>query len=218
MKEYIVGRAPSSVIAVPADKNGVSGEHVRISISDSGKWEVEDLGSANGTFFKDENGVYQRVYKKVIDENTMLRLGQEGHNSFIFMAHRVVAPDSSYNYEFKQLRKILKKQIEEEDALETRNARNMQIVKLAAPIALVFCVVAQFTIPGLKDDANLNLWISRGAMAIAPVVIGMFFGIDTRKVKALKQKRLRMLTCPKCGYPISETDVHQMACSRCKAK
>lgn len=218
MKEYIVGRAPSSVLAVPAEKTSVSGEHVKITVTDSGQWEVEDLGSANGTYFKDDNGVFQKIFKKVIKENTILRLGQEGHNSFLFMAHRVTAPDSNYNYEFNQLRKALKRQLAEEEEMETRNARNMQIVKLASPIALVFCVLAQFTIPGLKDDANLNLWISRGAMAVAPVVIGMFFGIDTRKVKALKQKRLRILTCPKCGYPISETDIHQMTCSRCKAK
>lgn len=217
-KEFLIGRAADSPITIPADKVGVSGSHVKISIDENGRWEVEDLNSANGTYVRDEDGNFQRVFKKKIDEDSIIRLGQGGHNSFVFMAHRVIAQDNSYEYEFRKLRNLLKCQMEEEEALELRNARNMKIVKAASPLAMGLCVVAQYAIPGLKDDANLNLWISRGAMALAPVVIGMFFGIDAHAVKSLKQKRIRLLTCPKCGYPVSEFDIQNMQCSRCKAK
>lgn len=217
-KEIIIGRTVNSPVEIPSDKVGVSGSHAKITIYNGGQWELEDLQSANGTYVKDQNGRFQRIYKKLIDENTVIRLGQEGHESFVFMAHRAISPDESYEYEFRRLKKLLKHQIEEENALETRNSRNMKIVKAAAPLAMGLCIAAQYTIPVLKEDMSLNLWISRGAMAIAPVAIGIFFGIDTHSAKCLKQKRLNVLTCPKCGYPLSEFDIQNMQCSRCKAK
>lgn len=216
--EYIVGRSFESPVKVPAEKVGVSGKHVKITVKDNGTWELEDLESANGTFLKDKNGNFQRVYKKIISENSIIRLGQEGHDSFVFTAHRVIASDSSYVYEFKQLRKQLKSIIEEEAVLERKNQRNIKIVKAASPIVLALCVLAQYGIPGLKEKADLNLWISRIAIGVAPAVVGAFFGIDTQAVKAIKQKRAKVLTCPQCGYPISEFDIQGMQCSRCKAK
>lgn len=217
-QEYIIGRTSESPVKVPDEKVAVSGNHVKITITENGTWELEDLNSANGTFVKDKNGNFQRVFKKIINENSIIRLGQEGHDSFVLTAHRVVASDSSFAYEFKQLRKQLKAIAEEEELLECKNQRNMKIVKAASPIALGLCVLAQYGIPGLKEKADLNLWISRIAMGVAPVVIGAFFGIDSRAIKSLKQKRMKVLTCPKCGYPISEFDIQNMQCSRCKAK
>lgn len=217
-REYIVGRSSESPIQVPAEKVGVSGKHVKITIKENGSWELEDLESANGTFLKDNKGDFQRVYKKIINENSIIRLGQEGHDSFVFTAHRVIASDPSYTYEFKQLKKQLKSIKEEEEALGRKNQRNMMIVKFTSPMVLLLCVAAQYGIPSLKDKTDLNLWISRIAMGLAPLVIGSFFGIDAKAVKVLKQKRLKVLTCPKCGYPISEIDIQSMQCSRCKAK
>ena len=217
-QEFIIGRNNDSAIQVPADKLGVSGQHVKIVIDDNGGWRLEDLKSTNGTYVRDENGDFQRVYTKTIDRSSVIRLGQQGHNSFTFMANRVDAPAGSYEYEFLVLKKLLARQMEEEEAMETRNARNMKIVKAASPIAMGLCIVAQYAIPGIKNDANLNLWLSRGSMALAPIIIGLFFGIDMRGMKALKQKRLKMLTCPKCNYPVSEFDIQNMQCTRCKAK
>ena len=217
-KEFIIGSAASSAIPVPATARGVSGQHVKITVSDHGRWQLEDLDSANGTYIKDFNGDFQRVFNKVIDENTNIRLGPEGHSSYTFMAHRALGEGDDYAYEFKQLKKRLSEQEQLEAEVEARNARNMKVVKAASPIAMGLCIAAQYCIPGLKSDANLNLWISRGAMAIAPLAIGMFFGIDTKAVKQLKQRRVKVMTCPKCGYPISEFDIHNMQCTRCKAK
>ena len=217
-QEYIIGRSPSSPIPIPSNKTFVSGNHVKITIGDDGRWEIEDLDSPNGTYVKDINGDFKRVNKKLIDENSVIRLGQEGHGSFQFMAHRVLADSPSFEYEFNHLKKLLQQQIVEEQALESKNARNMKIVKAASPIALIFCVAAQYTIPGLKDDSNANLWISRVAMAVAPWAIGIFFGIDMSGARELKKKRQKLLTCPSCGFPLSDYDIHNMQCSRCKAK
>ena len=217
--EYMLGRSAASAVKVPADRVGVSSQHARITVRDNGEWKIEDLNSTNGLYVRDDKGIFQRVYSKTIDENTVIRLGKEGHDSFTFMAHRVVEPDdNSYAYEFRRLKKKLKDLGEQEEALEKKNSRNMKIVKAASPIALGLCVIAQYGIPGLKDKSDLNLWISRIAMGVAPMVIGIFFGVDTHAMKMQKQKRQRLLTCPRCGYPLSEFDIHNMQCTRCKAK
>ena len=97
-KELLIGRSPLSVIPVPSDKVSVSGAHVKIIVKDNGDWELEDLNSGNGTFVRDHNGNFQRVYKKHIEEKTIIRLGKEGHDSFVFMANRSLASDASYSY------------------------------------------------------------------------------------------------------------------------
>ena len=160
-KEFIIGSAASSAIPVPATARGVSGQHVKITVSDHGRWQLEDLDSANGTYIKDFNGDFQRVFNKVIDENTIIRLGPEGHSSYTFMAHRALGEGDDYAYEFKQLKKRLSEQEQLEAEVEARNARNMKVVKAASPIAMGLCIAAQYCIPGLKSDANLNLWFSR---------------------------------------------------------
>ena len=60
-KEFIIGSAASSAIPVPATARGVSGQHVKITVSDHGRWQLEDLDSANGTYIKDFNGDFRRV-------------------------------------------------------------------------------------------------------------------------------------------------------------
>lgn len=217
-KELLIGRSPLSVIPVPSDKVSVSGAHVKIIVKDNGDWELEDLNSGNGTFVRDHNGNFQRVYKKHIEEKTIIRLGKEGHDSFVFMAHRALASDASYAYEFNCLKKLLRQQLEDEDAVERKNSRNMNIVKASSPIAMALCILLQYIVPGLQDNSTINLWISRAAMGVAPLAVGLFFGIDRNAVKLLKQKRLKVLTCPKCGRPISEYDIQNMQCSHCKAK
>lgn len=108
-QELIVGRSQSSSIKIPAAKDAVSGQHVRITINDNGIWKLEDLKSSNGTYVRDENGEFHRVYNKQIHESDIIRLGNGGANSFIFTARRILALDDSYAYEFKMLRKELQK-------------------------------------------------------------------------------------------------------------
>lgn len=215
-QEFIIGRYAQSPVKVPADKLAVSGEHVKISIDDHGQWFIEDLGSSNGTYVRDSNGDFQQVFKKHISEDTVIRLGAAGHNSFTFMAHRVIAPESNYAYEFQILARLLKQQSEEEELLEEKNARKMNIVKTAPLLAMGICFILQAAIPDMDATTNLNL--NRISMGAAAPLMGFIFGADNRGRKRLKQKRQKMLTCPKCGLPISEFDISNRQCSRCKAK
>lgn len=217
-REFIIGRSPSSPIEVPPDRVGVSGQHVRITISDSGQWELEDLNSTNGTYIRDDDGYFHRVYRKTISENTVIRMGKEGHTSYAFTAHHLLEDKDDYKYEFLKLRQEEKAIAGMEERAKRRNARNMNIIKLAAPGAMVLCVVAQYTVPGLKDDTDLNLWISRGAMMVAPAVAGVIWKVDNSWQNKYRQLRKRVMRCPRCGYPLSDFEVENMQCSKCKAK
>lgn len=53
-----------------------------------------------------------------------------------------------------------------------------------------------------------------GAM---PAVLGLAFIGDGSVTKSLKKQRTKLLRCPKCGHPISDFDIENRQCSRCKA-
>ena len=212
VKELIVGRSPSSSIKIPAAKDAVSGQHVRIVIDENGIWKLEDLKSSNGTYVRDEDGEFHRVFTKQIHESDIIRLGNGGANSFTFTARRVLSSEDSYAYEFKMLRKELLKQKELEDALAKRANINGWISKCAG--LAIYGIFEILVACGLKLDTGLRFPI----IAAAPVLVGFVFAGDKTKSKFLKERRNKILRCPHCGMPISEFDVEQRQCSRCKAK
>lgn len=214
-QEFIIGRSSASSIKVPADKEAVSGNHVKITISDNGDWYLEDLNTPNGTYIKDENGDFQRVFNLNIRESDVIRLGNGGVNSFIFTAHRVIEKENSYEYEFRQLKKRLARQREEEAEKEKRIELNGWISKCSGLVVILICGAL-----GYFGNINIDPNVRYVLIACAPVVVGLIFNGDSKKFKALKKRRERILVCPnpKCGKPLTEFDIEQGQCSRCKSK
>lgn len=87
MTKIIIGKQGDQKF--PIKNAGVSRQHASITI-EGGHWILEDLDSTNGTFVRDDNGLYQRVSRVEIKEDTMVRLGDESSNGYAFMAHHVV--------------------------------------------------------------------------------------------------------------------------------
>jgi hypothetical protein len=213
MNEYIIGRCANSHIKIPSDREAVSSQHVKISIDDNGHWMLEDLNSTNGTFLRNENGEFHRVFTKQIIESDIIRLGNGGANSFIFMAHRVVSPDDSYFYEFKQLKILLRRQREQESKQEHKIEMNGWISKTSGLVIVCLCWLMGI-INGINVDPNFRYLL----IAFAPIIVGLIFNGDRKKLIALRKKREYILVCPRCGRPISEFDIEQGQCSRCAAK
>ncbi len=207
-QEYLLGRSHSDTVKIPSTKVSVSGTHAKITVSDNGTWELEDLNSPNGVFIRDENGDFQKVFKKQINESSIIRLGKGGADSFVFTAHRILCSDDSYSYEFHQLRKQLKKQLDEESKQEKKVSIHGWIAKLSGIIAIGLTYVIS------KDMDPLVRCSITGAM---PAVLGLAFIGDGSVTKALKKQRAKLLRCPKCGHPISDFDIENRQCSRCKA-
>lgn len=212
-QEFIIGRNPSSPVKVPLDRDAVSGTHAKITITDTGTWQLEDLNSSNGTFVRDENGDFHRIYNKVIKEWDIIRLGNGGANSFVFTAGRVLHPDGSYASDFKRLKHLLKEQKAAETAKEKRIELNGWISKSAGVVIYICCVLFGKVLGlDIPPDARYLL------IAFAPVLVGILFNGEAKSLKKLRKKRERILVCPKCNRPLSEYDIEQGQCSRCKAK
>ncbi len=51
-----------------------------------------------------------------------------------------------------------------------------------------------------------------------PPLLKIMLGNFTKGTKTVKKTREKFMLCPKCGKRISEFDVEQGQCSKCKAK
>lgn len=212
-QEFIVGRNPLSPVKVPVDKDAVSGKHAKITITDTGVWELEDLNSSNGTFVRDKDGEFYRIFTKQIKEWDIIRLGNGGANSFVFTAGRVLHPDDSYASEFRQLKHLLGEQRAAEETKEKRIEINGWISK-SAGVGIYICCVLFGKMSGIDIPPDIRYLL----IAFAPVLVGVLFNGEAKSLKRIRKKREKILVCPKCGRPLSDYDIEQGQCSRCKAK
>lgn len=212
-EELIIGRNPASPLKVPEDRVAVSGKHVKITVSDNGDWRLEDLQSSNGTFIRNDNFEFERVYSCRIKESDIIRLGNDGANSFVFTARRALHPDDNYLYEFKHLQHLLKQSREEEARKEKRANIAGWIISGGA-----FAVWGLSELVGwilhLDPDPNKRMIIMMGLPPVLKILLGNF-AKGTREVKKTREK---FMLCPKCGKRISEFDIEQGQCPKCKAK
>ena len=211
--EVIIGRSSVSPLKVPDDKVAVSGKHVRITISDNGDWKIEDMQSSNGTFVRNDNFEYERVYNRQIRESDIIRLGNDGANSFVFTARRALHPNDNYAYEFKQLQRLLRRSYEDEEKKKKRANITGWITSFGAMGAFAVTELISF-VSGKPSNPNMRMVLM---MFIGPI-LKTLLGNYTKGTRNVKTKREKFLLCPKCGRRISEFDVEQGQCSKCKAK
>lgn len=205
---YIVGRCGNQPFKITADS--VSAEHAKITVK-NGQWFLEDLNSKNGVFVRNENGEFVQVYRKQIDEDTVVRLGQGGHHSYTFMAHRLCAEENDFSYEFIMLKKKLANLSEAESKQERVNYRNAWIAKCSGVGMVIICIF-------LGQFININSNLRYMLIAFAPILVGFCFHKDSVKLKTIKMRKRNLIVCPKCGKPLSDFEVENMQCNSCKAK
>lgn len=186
MTKIIIGKQGDQKF--PIKNAGVSRQHASITI-EGGRWILEDLDSTNGTFVRDDNGLYQRVSRVEIKEDTMVRLGDESSNGYAFMAHHVVEDDpENYAYEFARLaewRDRFKKERERCQAAQ-RNRRLVQIL-----ISVV--VIAVSYMPFLSEQPRLQLMVMRIGMLLPPVYI--FFASGKNKMQLFSASKAKEIVC-----------------------
>lgn len=212
--EYIIGRSVTDgMVRVPESCVRVSGKHLKITVDDYGDWTLEDLNSTNGTYIRDDKGEFTRVFTKKIHKNTIIRLGPGDAGSFVFTAGHVMAPShDNYEYEFRQLRKLMEKQLEDEHKKEKAIERNGWIAKCAGFAVIGICAILG-SIKGVNIDPNMRYIL----ISSAPVVVGLLFKGDSASFKALKRRREKIIVCPRCERALSDFDLEHCQCSKCKA-
>lgn len=211
--EIIIGRSSISPINVPDDRVAVSGKHAKITVSDNGDWEIEDLDSVNGTFVRNDNFEFEKVYTRKIHESDIIRLGNDGANSFIFCAHRALHPNDNYAYEFRLLQHLLKQSREDEAKKEKKANWASWVISIGAFAVWGLTEIID-KILNIDPDPNKRMIIMMGVPPLLKIMLGGF----TKGAKSVKKTREKFMLCPKCGKRISEFDVEQGQCSKCKAK
>lgn len=211
--EIIIGRGGQQSFIIPGSCGAVSHEHTRFWVDENRNWIIEDIKgpAGNGTFVMDEQGEFRRITIKMIDRDTIIRLGPGGHNSFTFYANRLISPDD-YSYEFDLLESKLNAVKREQQMLEAENEKKQNRVKNLRMIGgglTILVLVGGFLLGGVG-----------GAMpsVVVGAITGLLPGPDTKALKNLERKKRAFLLCPKCFAPISETTVYNRICPSCKAK
>lgn len=194
----------------PIKNAGVSRQHARITI-EGGHWILEDLDSTNGTFVRDADGVYQRVSRTEIKEDTMVRLGDESSNGYAFMAHHVVEDDpENYSYEFARLAEWRDDFKKERERCQ-KSQRNRGLVQILISVV----VIAVSYLPFLSEEPRLQLAVMRVGMLLPPIYI--FFASGKNRMQRIFDRQQRILVCPRCGRPLADYEITKQMCMTCKA-
>lgn len=219
MKQYIIGRGGNQPFAIPAEKSLVSHQHATIEIDDYGRWTITDNNSANGVYVRNADGDFERVYQTEITPTTVIRLGPENVHSMEFWAQRVVATDpNDYSTEFQALKQMLVMFKETEGKVEKKTERYNWIASCSGAVGSLLFMAYYFLTQkeGQGMDSN-GVMYRMMAMSTIPVIIKALLPKPAKQLKAMREKRLKLIRCPKCGSPLSDHDANQGFCPRCKA-
>lgn len=206
MTSIIIGKEGQQ--RFPIKNAGVSRQHARITI-DNGVWVLEDLDSTNGTYIREDNGKFIRIDKLGISEDTVIRLGDDSLNGYAFMAHHVLEenPDN-YRYEFRRLQEWREAFRTERERYQMAK-RNKTLIQIAFSIA----VLAVTFIPAIPS--NIQMMILRIGLLIPPLF--NFFVTGRNGMQKIYDRQQAVLTCPRCGRPLSDFEITKELCMACKA-
>lgn len=216
MQTFTIGRSGDQPFEIQQTLTKVHGEHARLDIDDNGKWRITDLKTpreGTGVYVRDGDGNFKRVRSCEIQPTDLVRLGPQGPHSYTFMAHRVLndpQKPNSFAYEFRYMKHLHGKLKTQEEEREALNLKHSKIAKWA-PLA---GFALSFLIPG---SSQVGMIAIRLAIMAPGLVVGQMFFKDPHKLKAIRQKRQKLVVCPNCGRPLSDYDVQNLRCSACRA-
>ena len=203
----IIGRQGDQPFSI--SQEGVSREHAKLTIDDSGKWTLEDLNSDNGTFIRNDKGELEQVGKKMITEATFICLGPDNANGCKFYARQLVAP-KGYHQEFDYLEDL---DADIDDRLDNADNRGKLIRKVISIASLV-----GFFGSFIVDDNTIRTTLLRASTA-ATGFSSIAFDPNKQK-KDLKALREKFYACPNpaCSHTLTTKEVKNRKCSKCGAK
>ena len=209
-KEIIIGRDGNQPFTIKKEMNGVSREHAKITITDNGNWYLEDLGSSNGTFIRDEKtGELIPANDKIrISPMTFIFLGPDNSRGCCFFAKQAVSyGDFTEEYEFLNTKED---EFDEKlDNLENLISREKKLIFL---INVLVAIVS--LIPQIDSDLRMNL------LRIVPVVSTGFaaFYDASGKKDTIKEMREKFHHCPNplCSHKLKTSEIRNYKCSKCK--
>ena len=169
-QKIIIGREGNQPF--PITQDGVSGRHASLTIRTDGTWVLEDLNSTNGTYIRNKDFVFERVGRKVIEKDTIIRLGSDDTiRSLQFMAVRLVAGPKDFSFEFGLLKSKWDGLMERRDKLEKQIAL-MSYLPVGASVLLL----------GATISVN-DIHVIRGVMFLPSILSPVINTFGKKKLK-----------------------------------
>ncbi len=193
------------------DRSGVSRRHAMVTIDDDGVWWLKDLGSSNGTFIRDNNGELCQVSEVAINEMTFICLGPDNANGCCFYARQLFGAED-FTVEFEYLSEVEERFTLQEERTDALGSVIRYSIGLVSAVALIVSLLPL----NLGGDWKLVL-LRIGSFLTT--LMSFVFDANKRK-KRISKARNKFHHCPnpECTHTLSTNEIHQMQCSRCKAK
>lgn len=209
MKRYIIGRNPECPFPIPDTATAVSRQHAVVTIDDNGNWMLEDMNSGNGTFVRGDDGKLTMVSRVSITPDSFIVLGAENIRGCSFYARHLTTPNSYTDdfYYIKDKKQHFINRIKKQERTTKYIKWSTTIISALALLGSMF-----FTHP---QDTILFLRLS----SLVTVVTGLAYDpVNSRK--RIKEQEALFMQCPNpnCHNTLSDNDVKNMHCPRCKAQ
>lgn len=211
MKQIILGREGNQPFNIK-DADGVSRRHAQITITDNNDWYLEDLGSANGTFVRNETtgDLIPVTIKRMISPMAFIVLGPDNSKGCSFFAKQA---DKYGDFSDERHYLILKD--------EELTAQKEKIVKMTSHLNLLKTVLP-FAIFGLSlvivpGEGTMQMLLRMGASTIPYALIQILYN-PKAKEKEIKELREKFSHCPNpcCSNKQTSKEIRNMRCSKCK--
>ena len=207
-RKIIIGKNGNQPFPITA--TGVSGQHASLTIDSNGTLILEDLDSTNGTYIRNENFQFERIARKVITRDTVIRFGSDDTiRSLTVIANQLIKinPDD-FSYEFKMLRTKWGDVMKRKEKIE----HNTSILSFAPPFLSVVAIL-------LTINSN-DPMLLRGALLAPSLLSPLVHRYGKKKLTRLNDEIKNTFVCPnpKCGRQLTEREITRGQCMVCKAK
>lgn len=216
MQQFIIGREGTQRFPIPDTKTRVSRKHASLTIADDGRWILEDLDSANGTYIINEQGEMQEVKRMVIHEFTRIILGDQTKMGYTFLAHHLLEENpNDYREEFRYVLELHDKALEEKARIDQAQQRKSNF-RYIPPIISALCgLVLTFLLP--PDVKPYGIYVTLIFTTLLTVLINKKTG-SNKELQQFNTHYSRLLLCPHCGKPLTEIEFKNQMCNACQAR
>lgn len=196
--------------------NCVSRRHACISISDSGKWYIEDLDSRNGTFIRLENTtklikIGQGQFQ--ISPMTYVSLGPDNAQGCRFYARQALKQNyGDYSEEYALLRTVNDQYKAKLEKIEN----NAKLVKWGGLGINLLIFSSSFWIPESILPQNGMFNFVRFGMLLSSVPVLLYDSTSAKKKLEEKRKILCKCPNPNCNNILKPDDIYNLVCPKCK--
>lgn len=222
MKEIILGRDGNQPFKISEERVCVSSKHASITIDDDNRWILKDLGSANGTFIRNEStGELIPVDQKGVSvtEMSFIVLAADNSTGCCFYARQILSPHNCFSeHQYMHQKK------EEFDQQEENASKKPKMIR-----KVIFWVMAIFTIltfiPAFEqlfnqmmgDGSSNKLFMIYRLLSMGTMGTSAFYDVQSQKEK-VKKLRTKFNQCPnpECDHKLSKDEIENMKCKKCK--